>query len=142
MSDIAATIETLEHRVMRAWMRRETSDLRKLLTRDFMMIVASEPPQLLDRPSLVEASGDAFRCTGFRFHEVCVRSHGRFAWFTAAAELELLIGGREIAGKFWIADLWKRGRVKRSWKLVERSLSRPDADEQLPAAIRALQQWH
>lgn len=142
MADIAAEIETLEHRFMRAWMRREAGELRKLAARDFMMIVASEPSQLLDRPSFVEAMSGPLSCQGFRFNEVCVRKHGRSAWFTASADLELKIDRREWAGKFWISDLWIKGRVKRGWKLVERSLARTDSDDKLPASIRHLQLWH
>ena len=127
---------------MRAWMRREVSDIRKLAARDLMIIVATKPPQLLDRPSLAEAVAGPFTCSGFRFHEVCVRRHGKVAWFTAKADLELRIGGRDLLDRFWICDLWKRGTVRRSWKLVERSLSRMDDDEQLSASIRQLQLWH
>lgn len=141
MSDIAAVIETLENRFMRAWMRREIGDIRSIAARDFMMIVASEPAQLLDRPSFVEAIAGPFSLSGFRFHEVCVRKHGRAAWFTAGADLEMRIGGRELVGRFWIADLWKKGRVNRSWKLVERSLSRTEDDDQLSGSIRQLQLW-
>ncbi|WFL76883.1 nuclear transport factor 2 family protein [Altererythrobacter arenosus] len=142
MSNIAAEIETLEHRFMRAWMRREAGEIRKLAARDFMLIVASEPAQLLDRPSFVEAMAGPLSCTGFRFHEVCVRKHGRAAWFTARAELELRIDRRDWTGNFWVSDLWLKGRVKRGWKMVERSLARTDGDEQLPGSLRQLQLWH
>ena len=142
MGDIAAIIETLEHRFMRAWMRRDVGEIRSLAARDMMIITAAKPPQLLDRPSFVEAIAGPFTCTGFRFHEVCVRKHGKFAWFTAGADLELRLGGRDISGRFWISDLWRKGAVRRSWKMLERSISRIDDDEHVSAAIRQLQLWH
>ncbi len=141
MGDIVAEIETLEHRFMRAWMRRELGEIRRLASRDFMMIAAAEPPQLLDRPSFVEAVAGPLSCDGFRFHEVCVRKHGRFAWFTCRADLELRIGGRDWSGKFWISDLWKKGRIKRNWNIIERSLARTDKNEAISGAIRELQLW-
>ena len=126
---------------MRAWMRRDLGEIRSIAARDFMMIVAADPAQLLDRPSFTEAISGPYTCTGFRFHEVCVRKHGRFAWFSAAADLEMRVGGRDFSGKFWISDLWRKGRVKRGWRLIERSLSRTDGDEQVSGAIRQLQLW-
>jgi len=40
---------------MQSWMHSEAGDIRKLTARDFMMVIGSNPPELLDRPSFVEA---------------------------------------------------------------------------------------
>ena len=46
------------------------------------------------------------------------------------------------AGGFWLArDLWRKGRIRRKWRLVERVLSRTDDDPQVPKAIRSMQLW-
>ncbi len=142
MADIAATIETLEHRFMRAWMRRDNNDLRKLLKRDFMMIVGADRSQLLDRPSFLEAAEGRLGCSAYRFREVIIRKHSKCAWFAAGVDLEMRIGARDWSGKFWLTDLWTKGSVNRSWKLTERSLSRTDPEETLPAAIQNLQLWN
>ncbi|WP_298466100.1 nuclear transport factor 2 family protein [uncultured Erythrobacter sp.] len=141
MSDISAEIETLEHRFMRAWMRADRGEMRKLMLRDFMMIVGAERPQLLDRPSFLDASDRNFACTGYRLREVVARRHGKCAWFTAGIDLEMKLGGREWKGQFWLTDLWRKAAFKRTWKLAERSLSRCEPDEEYSHAIHRLQLW-
>lgn len=141
MSDISATIEALENQLMRAWMNRQAAELRKLLSRDFLMIVGSDRPQLLDRPSFAEASKGAFACTGFRFREVFVRQHGKCAWFAAGVDLDLKLGRLEWSGPFWVTDLWCKSAIRRRWMLEERSLSRMETNAEVPPAIRDLQLW-
>lgn len=140
-ADISATIEALENQLMRAWMSRQANEVRKLLARDFLMIVGTDRPQLLDRPSFVEASKGAFACSGFRFREVFVRQHGKCAWFAAGVDLELKLGRQEWSGAFWITDLWRKSAIRRNWMLEERSLSRMEGDGELPMAIKSLQLW-
>lgn len=142
MAEIEVTIEALEHRFMRAWMRPDACELRKLVRRDFMMIVGAERSQLLDRPSFLEAAEARLRCNSYRFREVIIRRHGPCAWFAAGVDLEMRIGGRDWEGHFWLTDLWRKGKMPRAWKLAERSLSRTDPDKELPAAIQHLQLWN
>jgi hypothetical protein len=40
-----------------------------------------------------------------------------------------------------VTDLWRKGRVRRGWKMVQRIVSRADDNAKLPAAIRSLQLW-
>jgi hypothetical protein len=40
-----------------------------------------------------------------------------------------------------VTDLWRKGRVRRNWRMVERVLSRPEDNADVPAAIRSLQLW-
>ena len=44
-------------------------------------------------------------------------------------------------GSLWVTDVWRKGRVRRGWKLVQRVLSKTDDNPKLPAAIRSLQLW-
>jgi hypothetical protein len=141
MADISAIIETLEHRFMRAWMRREKGEMRKFAARDFTMIIGTQRPQLLDKPSFLEASDKAFSCNGFRFREVYVRKHKGCAWFAAGVDLELQIDGKDWSGHFWMTDLWRKSAIKRSWQLVERSLSLTEDDHALSQSIKRLQLW-
>lgn len=141
MADIAAIIEAHELRIMQSWMHRDADAIRKLAVRDMMMIVGTNPPELLDRPSFLAGIGSSFTCNGFRLSQSLVRQHGRTAWFTAGAEMELKLEGKDWKGQFLLTGLWRKYRIG-GWKLVERGLSPIDKDEQLAASIRRMQLWH
>jgi hypothetical protein len=40
-----------------------------------------------------------------------------------------------------VTDLWRKGRVRRGWKLAQRIVAKADDNAELPKAIRALQLW-
>ncbi|MFN2100863.1 DUF4440 domain-containing protein [Altererythrobacter sp. MF3-039] len=141
MPDFAATIETHEHHLMRAWMRREQGNMRKLLTRDFTMIIGAQRAQILDRPSFLEASAGRLSCSSYGFREIRINRHGKCAWFAAGVDLEMRLAGKDWSGRFWLTDLWTRSKFRRAWKLAERSLSRSDPDEDVPQSIKELQLW-
>lgn len=135
-----AEIEALVLGQMRAWVAGDPKAMKKLLARDFMMLVGSTPPQLLDRPSFLEAMGRGFACTRFAFREVVVRRHGKSAWFVAGAELELAFGPRVWTGGFLVTDLWRKGAIG-GFKLAERSIARLDPDDSIAVAVSKLQLW-
>ena len=140
MADIAAEIEALTLTMMRAWVAGDAKAIKKLLARDFMMLTGSTPPQLLDRPSFLAAMERGFACTRFVLREVVVRTHGKNAWLSAGAELELGLGAQRWTGGFLLTDLWRKGAIG-GWKLTERSLARLDADVSIAPAIARLQLW-
>ena len=140
MANVESEIEALELRLMRAWLARDAKEVKKLLGRDFMAMIGTLPPQLLDKPSFLAGVERGFACTKFAFREVFVRSHGKAAWFVAGAELELGLGGRVWSGPFLITGLWRKGTIG-GWKLAERSLARIDEGEGLAAAVSKLQLW-
>lgn len=135
-----AEIEALALSAMRAWVAGDAKALKKLMARDFMMMVGSLPPQILDRPSFLAAIERGFACTRFTFREVIVRAHGKAAWLVAGAELELALGPKVWSGGFLITDLWRKGAIG-GWKLAERSLARIDNDDSIAPAIGRLQLW-
>ena len=135
-----AEIEALALSAMRAWVAGDAKALKKLMARDFMMMVGSLPPQILDRPSFLAAIERGFACTRFTFREVIVRGHGKAAWLVAGAELELALGTKVWSGGFLITDLWRKGAIG-GWKLAERSLARIDNDDSIAPAIGRLQLW-
>ena len=141
MSDIAPVIETLENRWMRAWVQRDAKALKAITAKDFIYLVASKPPVILDRPSWLEAAAERYTCSSFRFGDIYVRSWGSSALFTASLELKTRMDGHDWSEKLWLVDLWRKGRMRRGWKLVQRSVSRPDEDPQLRTAIKSLQLW-
>ena len=140
MADTAAEIEALSLGVMRAWVAGDAKAMKKALARDFMMMIGTLPPQLLDKPSFLAALERSFRCSRFAFREVLVRQHGKAAWLVAGAELELHLGGKAWKGAFLMTDLWRCGAIG-GWKLTERSIARLDPDESLAPAIGRLQLW-
>ncbi|MFN3863886.1 MAG: DUF4440 domain-containing protein [Erythrobacter sp.] len=140
MAKIEAEIEALELRLMRAWLAGDAKDAKKLLGRDFVAMIGTLPPQLLDRPSFLAAIERGFACTKFAFHEIFIRRQRKTAWFVAGAELELALGPRVWAGPFLLTGLWRMGAFG-GWKLTERSLARLDEGEGLAAAVSRLQLW-
>ena len=141
MDEFASKIEALEHQWMRAWMQRDRSAMKATTSRDFILLLGSTNPAILDRVSWLDAATTRFRCSSYRFGNVYVRRHGAIAVFAAPVTLEAKLDDLDFSGEAWITDLWRRSPIKRKWRLVERVLARPDAVEQLPAAIRSLQLW-
>jgi hypothetical protein len=137
-----AEIEALALAAMRAWVAGDAKAMKKLAMRDFMCMVGTTPPQLLDRPSFLAAMGKGFACHAFAFREVLVRSHGRSAWFVAAAQLTLGLGREEWSGQFLVSDLWQRKNWGGGYRLSERSIAVLDPDESRAGGIARLQLWH
>ena len=141
MADLLPVIETFEHRWMRAWVGRDSRALKALTARDFVLLVGSKPPVILDAPSWIEAAATRYRCTSYRFGDVYVRALGPVALFAASVDIEATMDGHDWSGRIWVTDLWRKGRVRRGWRMAGRVVSRTEDDKQVPAAIRSLQLW-
>jgi hypothetical protein len=141
MGDLSPVIETMEHRWMRAWVSRDVRDLKALTGRNFRLVMGSKPGAILDYKSLVEASTKRFLCDSYRFGDIYVRDHGAIAVFATQLEMKASMDGHDWSGRYWLTDLWRKGRVRRRWHLVERLLSRPEDNADVPAAIKSLQLW-
>ncbi|HYX47784.1 MAG TPA: nuclear transport factor 2 family protein [Sphingomicrobium sp.] len=141
MADVTALIETFENRWMRAWVRRDGKEMKALTAKDFILLTGTKPPAILDRPSWLEAVSKRYHCSAYRFGEVYVRDWGSVALFTSPLELEATLDGHDWSGRFWVSDLWRKGRVRRGWKLVQRIVSRTEDDPQLRSGIKSLQLW-
>lgn len=142
MADIAATIGGGELRLMQAWLNRDEGTVRKLMHRDCTIMVGTNPPQLLDRPSFLAAIEHGLVCTRFRLGEALINRHGKSVWWSSGAELELKLGRTQWSGQFLISDMWRKSAFS-GWKLMERSLAvtAPDTDNQLASHLRQLQLW-
>ena len=141
MADLLPVIETYEHRWMRAWLGRDSKALKSLTARNFVMLIGSKPPVVLDAPSWLEAATTRYLCKSYRFSDVYVRNLGPIALFAAATDIDATMDGHDWSGRIWVTDLWRKGKVRRSWRMVERIISRTDDNPQVPAAIRSLQLW-
>lgn len=141
MAKFESTIEALEHQWMRAWIQSDRPTMRTLAARDFIFLLGSERAAILDRASWLEAAGKRLTCDSYRFGSVYIRRHGTVATFASLVTLEAKIHGRDWSGAMWVVDLWKRKGIRQRWKLIERTMTRPDTDEKLPDAVRAMQLW-
>jgi ketosteroid isomerase-like protein len=141
MASLTPVIETMEHRWMRAWVNREAKALKGLTASDFILLTASKPPMILDRPSWLDAAAKRWDCSSYRFGDIYVRSVGSVALFAASLELKATLDGRDWSGTVFVTDLWRKGKVRRGWKLAQRIVSRADDNRELPKAIKSLQLW-
>ena len=141
MVDIHPVIETMEHRWMRAWVTRDIRGLKALTSRNFRMVIGSRPAVILDAKSWLDAAGKRYCCTSYRFGDVYAREIGGAAVFATQLELNATMDGEDWSGHFWITDIWRKGRVRRKWRMIERIVSQLDVREQVPAAVRSLQLW-
>ena len=141
MADILPIIETLENRWMRAWVSGDARTLKELTARNFRLVMGSKPCAILDAKSWLDAAGKSFSCERYRFGDIYARDLGGVIVFATQLEMKASIDGHELAGRMWVTDVWKKGGVRRRWRMVERVLSRPEEDKDIPAAIRSLQLW-
>lgn len=141
MADLTPVIETMEHRWMRAWVNRDLKALKGITASDFILLMGSKPPTILDRPSWLEAASKRYDCSSYRFGDIYVRNLGSAALFSAPVELTATMDGHDWSGRYWVTDFWRKGRVRRGWKLAQRVVSRTEDDAKVAAAIRSLQLW-
>ena len=141
MADLLPVIETMEHRWIRAWIGRDARDLKALTSPKFMLLIASKPGVILDARSWLDAATTRYLCTSYRFGDVYVRDLGPVALFASQVELQATMDGRDWSGLIWVTDLWRKSRIRRSWRMVHRVISRPEDKPEVPAAIRSLQLW-
>ncbi len=126
---------------MRAWMGRDSRTLKALTSRNFRMVVGSKPCAILDAASWVEAATTRYLCSSYRFGDIYARDLGSVAVFATQIDLQASMDGEDWSGQVWVTDLWRKTKLRRKWRMIERVLSRPEEDPKVPAAIRSLQLW-
>jgi hypothetical protein len=141
MTDLTPVIETLENRLMRAWVQRDAKALKAVTGRNFMLLMGSTKPMILDARSWVEAATTRYLCSSYRLGNIYVRDLGGVAVFASQLDLQATLDDVDWSGSFWITDVWKKGRIRRGWRLAQRVVSLPDDDPEVPVGIRALQLW-
>jgi hypothetical protein len=141
MADILPIIETLENRWMRAWVGGDVRTLKSLTARNFRLIIGSKPSVLLDAKSMLDAANSTFLCHSYRFGDIYARDLGPVTVFATQLDLKASIDGHDWSGRMWVTDIWRKSGVRRSWRMVERGISRPEDDRQVASAIRRLQLW-
>jgi hypothetical protein len=96
---------------------------------------------MLDNPSWIDAATSRFICNSYRFGTIYVRDLGGIVMFATHADIEARIAGEDWSGRIWLTDLWRKGRLRRQWRMIERVISRTEAKSEIPPAIRSLQLW-
>ena len=142
MTDLTPVIETLENRLMRAWVQRDAKALKAVTARNFMLLMGATKPMILDARSWIEAATTRYLCSSYRFGDIYFRDLGGVAVFASQLDLQATLDDVDWSGSFWITDVWKKGRIRRGWRLAQRVVSLPDDDPEVPVGIRALQLWH
>jgi hypothetical protein len=141
MADLLPILETMENRWMRAWVGRDVRTLKALTSRKFMLLIGTKPCVILDASSWLDAATTRYLCTSYRFGDLYARDLGSVALFASELEVEATVDGQDWSGRLWVTDLWRKTPVRRSWRMIERVISRPEDNPQVPKAIRALQLW-
>ena len=141
MADLTPEIETQENRWMRAWVQRDARTLKSVTASDFILLVGSKPPVILDQKSWLEAATKRWLCTSYRYGDIYVRKVGGVALFASQLELKASIDGEDWSGTYWVTAVWRKGRIRRGWRMAQRVVSRIDDNPKLPAAVRPLQLW-
>lgn len=141
MADLTPEIETQENRWMRAWVQRDARAMKAVTASDFILLSGSKPPAILDQKSWLDAATKRWLCSSYRFGDIYVRRVGALALFASQLDLKATLDGADWSGTFWVTDIWRKGRIRRGWRLAQRVMSRVDDDPKFPAAVRSLQLW-
>jgi len=112
MADLTPEIETQENRWMRAWVQRDPRALKSVTASDFILLVGSKPPVILDQKSWLEAATKRWLCTSYRYGDIYVRKLGGVALFASQLELKASIDGEDWSGTYWVTALWRKGRLR------------------------------
>jgi hypothetical protein len=141
MADLHPIIETMEHRFMRAWVNGDARELKALTSSNFRMLVGSKPSVLLDATSWLYAATGRYTCSSYRFGDIYVRNVGSVAIFATQLQLTATLNERDWSGQFWVTDLWKKSKIRRNWRMIERVISRPENNAEVATDIAAMQLW-
>ena len=77
----------------------------------------------------------------YRYGDIYVRDLGGMTVFAAPMTIEARMDGHDWSETYWVTDVWRKSRVRRKWRMVERIVSRPDERADAAAAIKSLQLW-
>ena len=141
MADLTPEIETQENRWMRAWVQRDARGLKSVTASDFILLAGTRPPVILDAKSWIDAATTRWLCSSYRFGDIYVRRVGSIALFASQLELKATMDGEDWSGTYWVTDLWRKGRIRRGWRMAQRVVSRIDDEPKRSAGVRSLQLW-
>jgi hypothetical protein len=137
MTDLAATIEHLSTRWMRAWMDQDRATLEPFLAPDYALIISTVPTHRFDRANWLDTAVGPYVCTRFAYDGVQVRELGAgIAIMSAVADFDATMAGIDRSGRYFVVDVWRRVEGSpHGWQVSARYSSRPG---QADASVKAM----
>ena len=136
MANLHPTHRDPRTRWMRAWIIWRFQALKALTARNFRMVMAAEAKRDPRRKSWVEAATTRYLVLVLPLRRHLRARHWRDDDLRDPARIEATMDGHDWSGEYWITDLWRKSRVRRNWRMVERVVSRPEEKPDAAAAIR------
>ena len=135
MTELAALIERLSNRWMKAWLDRDRPALEALLAPDFELVSSAAPAGHIDRQAWLDAATGRYRCRVFRYRNVRVRDLGRgIAVMSSIGGQIAQFEGIDRSGAFFLTDVW-RLNDSGDWQVCARYTSHPEAEGASSAAL-------
>jgi ketosteroid isomerase-like protein len=141
MTELAALIEHLSNRWMRAWLDRDRVVLEAILAPDFEFVSSAVPARRFDRQAWLAAALGPYRCSVFRYRDVQVSDlGGGYALMSAVGGQIAELDGHDRSGAFFITDVWRRTATG-DWQVCARHASHPEPAGESAAALARFLSW-
>ena len=118
MQDLPSEAEIIyrEKEWMDAWIAKEISTIRDILSDDFLL--SSARGNLMSKEEWISNASGPFSCKAFTWKEIKVRTYGNTAIVNATIKQEASVGEKDWSGIFTLTDVWVRQNGK--WQVVSR----------------------
>jgi len=111
-----AEIISREKEWMEAWIAKDISRFRDILSDDFLL--SSARGNLMEKDEWISNASGPFTCESFAWKDIKVRIYGNTAIVNATVEQEASVGEKDWSGIFMLTDVWVRQNGK--WQVVSR----------------------
>jgi ketosteroid isomerase-like protein len=111
-----AEIISREKEWMDAWIAKEISTFRDIMSDDFLL--SSARGNLMSKEEWISKAAGPFTCKVFSWKEIKVRIYGNTAIVNATIEQEASVGEKDWSGIFMLTDVWVKQNLK--WQVVSR----------------------
>ena len=109
-------IITREKEWMNAWIAKDVSVFRDILSDDFLL--SSARGNLMEKDEWIRNASGPFTCESFAWKEIKVRTYGNTAIVNATVEQVASVGEKDWSGIFILTDVWVHQNGK--WQVVSR----------------------
>ncbi len=111
---------------MQAWQAQDRPALEKVMAPDFALVVATAPHYRFERADWIDLAIGPYRCSRFSYEHIQFhRLSPHIVAMSAIADQDASLGNEDRSGRFFVADLWKKGGS--AWQVCAR-YSAPPAD--------------
>jgi hypothetical protein len=116
-----AEIISREKEWMDAWIAKDTSKFRDILSDDFLL--SSARGYLMEKAEWIRNASGPFTCESFAWKDIKVRIYGNTAIVNATVEQVASVGEKDWSGIFMLTDVWVYQNGK--WQVVSRQGTGP-----------------